>query len=491
MSKKDLHTSISELIPTLTPTEFSNIESNFDYFSFKYPDFVKEFSKEIEKIKSAGKWNEFLREIKFWKSVGVEPMNRRLLQLCLRYKSKVKEFIKIDNEIGAFTLPTRIDRLNKLSLLARELIFDIFPRIEDHINFKTEVKKEQTKILRGKIDWNTTILNSASRGEKFPLSFTCVIESQNFETPENLLAMACLLKLKSDVDYLLYSKDVQHYELNFRELYMLRNLKGQIDNMLTHTQLKQIIPKIIEYSSLSIHSKMIKNFEDKTSERIRLRIVKQKSYDDLLTWLEKFKGYNIRTLTKNFTNFPIGHEKSIDTMYELWIIFEIVTFLVEKKKVQFIKILERDNGNFAGFQLKLNDTIFNLSYQSTKTGWSGHESNPDFTIEIEGTNRIPIIMDPKNYSVDNTGDAGHKMLGYLLNLSQYGAEVGILFFPRALGKHGVENRILPYVKKTSEINGKSFTYITMIANPNDPDMMESNFDVIYEHLKTVTSINHS
>ncbi len=42
------------------------------------------------------------------------------------------------------------------------------------MNFKTEMESENLKVIRGKIDWNSTILQSVNRGEKFPLSFTCV-----------------------------------------------------------------------------------------------------------------------------------------------------------------------------------------------------------------------------------------------------------------------------------------------------------------------------
>lgn len=493
MSRNDIYTAVSGLIKNLTDSEFESIRNNFEFFAFKNPQLIQEFSGEFERIKDGKKWSAFLREIKFWNLVGVEQMNKRLLQLCLRYAPKGKEFFRFDNEIGSFTLPTRIDKLNKLSLLAKELVLDIFPRIEGHMNFITEMESEDLKVIRGKIDWNSTILKSASRGEKFPLFFTCVTDQTNFDTPENLLAMSCILKIKNDVEFLLYSKDDEKFNLNFKELYTLKTLKGQIDNLLSQTQLKQIIPKIIEYSSLSIHSKMIKSLEEKTSERIRLGIVRQKSYRDLLDWLEKFKGYNVRAITEKFTNFPIDHEKSIDTMYELWIIFEIVTFLVEKKNVQFLSVLERGEGKFAGFQLKMDGVIFNLNYQSKKTGWTGEASEPDFNIEIVGTEKekIPIVMDPKNWSSSQSGEAIHKMLGYLLNLSQFDAKVGILFFSHPIGRHIQGKVTLPCVPSTQNVNGKLLTFVTMIVNPNNLENLESNMNIVYEHLKTVTSTNHS
>jgi len=483
-SKRDVYTVVSDVLKELPESELEGIKS-CTYFCFKFPELEKEFEVDFQRFKLHEKiWKSFLREIRFWGEVGVEYMNKRLLQLSLRYISKEKNFFKIENEVGSFTLPSRIDRLNKISLLSKELIYDIFPRIESHINFKADIVSQESKTIKGKIDWNRTILNSINRGEKFPLQFTCITTETNFDTPENNLAIFCILKIQNDVDYLLMAKDVQNQEFNFKEINILKKLKQQIDNLVSHTNMKEIIPKLLEYKNLSVNSKFTHTLEDKTTERIRQGIITQKSYSDLVDWLSKYRGYNVRSLSNQLANFPIEHTKAIDFMYELWIIFEMVTYFVEKKDVKFVKALQKGE-TFEGFELELNGKKFNLNYQGEWVGWSGYKSEPDFTIQPAGTKSIPIVMDPKNWT-GQPGEAVHKMQGYLMNLSKFDARVGILFFSRPLGLHGSnEESPEPYILKTDVINDKELTFITMLVNPNSLDTMETNFDIVYQQLDKV------
>jgi len=488
MSNRDVYSVLAEIIEKCTDSEFESIK-NFEFFSFKYPELLEEFSSDFARIKGLGiKWNAFLREIKFWKEVGVEQMNRRLLQLCIRYIPQGQQFFKVENEIGSFTLPTRIDRLNKISLLAKDLLFDIFPRIESHVNFRAEIDVEETRAIKGTIDWNRTILNSINRGEKYPLQFSCITTQTKFDTQENFLAIFCLLKLQNDIDFLLFSESKPGEEFNFKEISLLKSLKNQVDNLVSHTKLQEIIPKIEQYKSLSPNSKFVRKLEDKTLERIRQGIVKQRSYVDLINWLKKFRGYNVRSLSQEFTNFPIEHEKSIDTMYELWIIFEMVTYL-EKQGIVFIQPLEK-NGNFAGFKLKLEDVVFNLNFQSRHSGWTEHISEPDFTIQIEDTGEMPIVMDPKNWSTSQTGEAIHKMLGYLMNLSQFNPQIGILFFSQAREKHLRDGETtLPFVEKTEQIHGKDVTFTTMFVNPNESESLEINLNKVFFYIQSLVLKN--
>ena len=184
-SQRDVYTAIAEIINDCSKHEFEALQVQ-KYFDIQHPQIIKEFASDISRIKKSGaKWGEFLREIHFWHTVGVEQMSRRLLQLSLRYMTKGQQFFNFNNEIGSFTIPTRIDRLNKISLLASELLFDIFPRIEGHLNVETGSEIEQAETVRGTINWNKTIRDSACRGQKFPLQFSCIVERTHFDTPEN------------------------------------------------------------------------------------------------------------------------------------------------------------------------------------------------------------------------------------------------------------------------------------------------------------------
>jgi len=482
-SNRDLQPILYKIIKDIDEDEFNSICASFEYFSWKYSDIIEKYPSEFSVFqKHRTTWKNQLREIKNWNELGVETMNKRLLQLCIRYLPKENDFFRIDSEIGSFTLPTRLDVLNKISLLARELVYDIFPRIENHINFKGEVKLEESRQVRGNINWSQTIVKSINRGEEYPLMFSCSINKIDFETPENILAVACLLKLKNAVNYLLNSNTTISF--SYAEINILKNLKYQIENLLYHTTLKDMISQTSNYASMSsIYSRFFQKLEENVSLRIKQGLIKQSSYIDLLEWFQKFRGYNVRALTEKFTNFPMDHKESIDTMYELWIIFEMVSYFIESKDVQLVQVLKKDS-KFLGFQLKHDDLVFNINYQYEKKGWTGTESNPDFTVQIPGTEKIPIVMDPKNWK-SNSGEAIHKMLGYLMNLNKFGASIGILFFSYAIGQHtqqGKEN-VRNIIEKPHEIHGKELMFTTMVANPNDLSDLPVIFDKVFDYIK--------
>ena len=478
--QRDIRTAIADIIEGCSKREFEALQER-EYFNFRHPQIAKEFASDIARItKSGAKWGEFLREIRFWNIVGVEHMSRRLLQLSLRYMTRGQQFFYFNNEIGSFTIPTRIDRLNKISLLANELLFDIFPRIEGHLNFETGSEIERAETIRGTINWNKTILDSAHHGQKFPLRFSCIVERTHFATPENSLALYAVLRLQYDLQSILFFKDNLNEDLNFKEIRMLKNLKNQVDSTVFHTKLREIIPKIEQYKIHNPRSRFVKKRGGITRERIRRGIVKQKSYADLVEWLHKYRGYNMRSLAQKFTNFPASHKKSFDTMYELWVIFEIMAYL-QKRGMQLVTTLYDDN-IFAGFKIRSNDVVFKLNYQRRYTGWRCN-SNPDFTIQIEDTDNIPIIMDPKNWAQAQSGEAIHKMLGYMMNLDQFDAHIGILFFSHPTEEHKTPQP-LPYVEKSHQIQGKNFILSSMYVNPTDI-YVEQGLEKVYQYILTV------
>ena len=461
---------------------------SWEYFDSQHPEIAEEFPSDVEKIRRSTKGLEgYLRKIYFWNDVGVEHMNRRLLQLSLRYRPKREQFFSFKEEIGPFTIPTRVDRLNKISLLAEELLLDIFPRIEGHLNFDTESESEQIRTIRGTVDWNRTILDSLRSGQKLPLQFSCIVTQERFDTPENSLALYSVLRLQYDLDFVLFGGDGHIESLSLKEIRMLRNLKNLVDGVVSHTKLWRLIPKIDQYKSYDPDSRFVRKEETRTHERIRRGIVKQKSYTDLIKWLRKYRGYNIRSLLEKFRNFPAEHEKSFDTMYELWIIFEIMAHL-EKKGMQFITTLESNTNAFAGFTIRYKDVVFNLNYQKDYTGWTDYDSRPDCTVQIEGTEDAPIIMDPKNWSSARAGDAVHKMLGYLTNLRGYNAHTGILFFSHAIGQHmDKDGQCRPYLEKRHESQGSKLTLLSFYISPKNIEYLQPNLEIVYEHVLGVCS----
>jgi len=483
MSDKEFRSEIIRVVKNTTnKEEFGRLCSSVHYFKSQFPEIAKKFEIEIEKISDHKKWAGFLREIRFSEDLGIPYMYKRTMQLCLRFTNKYDEFFRIDSEAGSFTLPTRLDKFLKIALIASDFTHKIFPSIENNINFKPESVIESTNTVRGTINWNSTILSSLQKGEEHPTQFTCLINQSNFETPENILALLCLLKLQTDLESLI----IKTIEIEYarKEARMIIDLKTRIDFLVSHTHMKYLISKYEKFRFLNLGSKIVRNYEDKTKFRIERGIVKQKAYSDLLKWLKKYRGYNIEVIQHDYAEFPIRHERSLDTMYELWIFFEMVNYFREQKNVKVLSILKNSQKGFAGFELEIERKLVKLNFQDERTGWTNELSIPDFTVEID--EEIPIIMDPKNYSSTQTGDAIHKMLGYMLNLGKFNTEIGILFFPYSIDRNKIDDKkYRPAAESTDFVFGKQLSFSTLILNPTKPDELRENLGIVFDHVYDV------
>jgi len=464
--------------------EFNRLASTLEYFKAKFPDITEKFSKEIAEISDHKTWSGYLREIRFWQKLGVPYMYKRTMQLSLRFTNKIDKLFKIESDIGSFTLPTRLDKFLKVALIAKEFVHEIFPNIENNINFKSEMLVENNHTIRGTIDWNSTILSSLQRGEDHPTQFTCLINQDNFETPENILALICLLKLHDDLETLVVKTSEIEYAK--KESRMILDLKMRVDFLISHTHMKNFITKYERYRYSNLHSKIITDYEIKTKENIQKGKIKQKAYSDLLEWLRKYRGYNMEGIEQRYSEFPIKHEHSLDTMYELWIYFEIVNYFKNQKDVKILSSLKHTDGGFAGFELEILNKKLKFKFQYDKLGWINEKSKPDFVIEIDG--EVPMIMDPKNYSTTQAGDAFHKMLGYMVNLGKFNPSVGILFFPYAINRNKIDEEgegYNPIEESTDTVFGRKLTFSTIILNPTKPEEMEQNLKNIYEHVYNI------
>jgi len=189
MPRSEFRTAVVEIVKSISKNEFDKLKDSPDYFAYIHPQITEKFVDDFNEVKGKKTWSNFLREIRFWEDLGIPYMYKRIMQLCLRFTKKHKEFFKINSEMGSFTLPTRLDKLLKIALVANEFVYDIIPRIENHINFKSDSVIESAETIRGTIDWNKTILSSLNKGQEHPTQFTCIINQTNFETEENILAL--------------------------------------------------------------------------------------------------------------------------------------------------------------------------------------------------------------------------------------------------------------------------------------------------------------
>lgn len=376
-----------------------------------------------QKADNAEKWKRLVRKIRNSKELGVKEMSATVILLSNRHLVR-DEYFKIEHENGTFTLPSKIDELNKILEMINEFLYDIFPSIDDNLNFRSSSHTEHRNIIRGKIDWNRTLTQPMNLGHKTPMMFTCLLNETNFETEENILSLSSLLRLQNDIEYLL--KTNYDDEIDVTETYKLKKYDQLIMRLLNQTNLKPIIPKAREFAEATMQSRKFTNLIEKTKERNYRGLVTEKAYEDLIMWVDKYRGLNIQSVDKNLTDFPWQEQESVDTMFELWILFEMVSYFEDKKNVKIVKQEKNGKGNFAGFRMSFHGINFTLLYEAEIIDNTFvQRSKPDFIIKIG--NRYPVVMDPKNWT-GNFGDARHKVLGYMKNLESYDTKTGIVFF---------------------------------------------------------------
>ncbi|WP_148680798.1 hypothetical protein [Candidatus Nitrososphaera gargensis] len=212
--------------------------------------------------------------------------------------------------------------------------------------------------------------------------------------------------------------------------------------------------------------------------RIKEGVIRKRAYKQLFEWTIKYRELNLRTVSANKTNFPIDRLQNLDTMFEVWILFEFLDFLRNKGAVIDSSSFRKDKG----FSIVFDGIEFRLFYEK-EGGYLGWASNafPDFTIEVNG--HLKVVMDAKNW-LQQKDEAVYKMLGYLDNLD---CELGVLFFSngKKLARSGI---IKPTTPLKNHLNQCLINVVTPFSNlPDNIEVkqrsLESLFDQIIEYIK--------
>jgi hypothetical protein len=454
---------------------FTSYVESCEYFILKNNEGSEKFQvkwKYYLKDDNAKDWKHLVRKIKNSNSLGVKEMFGTVILISNRYLVR-DEYFKIEHENGTFTLPNKIDKLNKILELIKEFLYKIFPSIDDNLNFRSSSHNEHRNIIRGKIDWNRTLMQPINLSHRTPMVFTCLLNETNFETEENILSLSSLMCLQNDIEYLL--KTNYDDEIDVTETDKLKKYDQIIMGLLNQTNLKPIIPKAREFADTTMESRKFINLIEKTKERNYRGLVTEKAYEDLIIWVNKYRDLNIQSVGKLLTDFPWQEQESVDTMFELWILFEMVSYFEDKKNVRIVKQEKNGKGNFAGFRMNFNGINFALLYeeQITKNTFE-QTSKPDFIIKIG--NRYPVVMDPKNWT-GNFGDARHKVLGYMKNLESYDTKTGIVFFSNKPG-------IIEEGKTSHVAQVDDSTLITFHQNVKNvsKEARHGHFDMIFDRI---------
>ena len=177
---------------------------NEAYIFQKYPlmaTLFNQFKKKDEK------WSQLVRETIVADVSSINYMYGRTIQLIRRIGKNPRLFFEIKTEIGTYTLPDRLSTFNKLLELYEDFFCNILPGLTRKFNIEVMSEERKSQGLKGKVQWNRTICDPFNSGLiDTPLLFTIVTPITKFDTPENILLVLSVLRMKHDAAFLLMSK---------------------------------------------------------------------------------------------------------------------------------------------------------------------------------------------------------------------------------------------------------------------------------------------
>ncbi len=457
-------------------------DEDFEYYLIDERSFFRDYAHLREgydeyKTKRPESWSAILREIRLWKDLDLRYMYSRIMELTQDYKGNF-DYFEILTDYGVYVVPDRITLLNKLLQLSRELLNEIYPTIEQSLNYESDTLSVDSPTIRGKIDWNTTLTNTINKSLKFPISFVSIVPTQEFETPENVLLLVSLFWIKNDSLRLM--RHYQPGELSKKELSKLNKIFTTTELALEHTMLKHIQDNVKYLSEIGQKHRKISELTNQVRERLNLGLINQLAYSELLTWIVKYLHFNTERFAKDLVNFRIERTQDVDTMYELWILFEIMRYLDSNFIMDFQPIVESKN-SFHGFEITLNGKKFKLKYQESYPGQIHAIQRPDYTLE-RTKNDVPIVLDAKNWRKEKT-DAKDKMIVYLVDLSPKNTKKGILFFPNNVRLE--ENKDTPFFEKSAKVGNHEMSLITCVLRPSSEQEVQNQNKIVFEKIAQI------
>ena len=387
------------------------------YIFQKYPYLKILFDQHKKNEKSSERWHQLVRETLFADIQSIRYMYDRTIQLIRRIGKNPKLFFKIKTEIGTYTMPDRLSDLNRLMGLFEEFFCNILPGLIKKLSIEILSEEHKEVNIRGKIQWNKTINDRLNSGLiQTPWTFNVIRPTTRFDTPENILLLLSAMRMKYDASFLLMSRFTD--PLTPFEINQLEKIAEGCNCCMNLPILKELIPETRKYLFLELDDARILSLELKVHSRTEEASPQNKLIRALIRWRRTYRELQLRVVSKQKTHFPLDHIENLDTMYELWILFEILNFFKEKKFTINILKFPRE------FEIEKSSKKFTFYYEKWYKGWSSVGAHPDFTVEIEG--KLIAVLDAKNWLIDDKKKAIYKMLGYINNLD---VSTGILFFP--------------------------------------------------------------
>jgi hypothetical protein len=378
------------------------------------------------------KWNTFAREVLFFNKESLQYIVNRIMHLYRKYgKSENGSYIEIRPHNKDNILFQRLLQLNKLFEFSKDLLDEIVPKLMRTIHFEISNSDLNSNYIAGKIDWQKTLCLVNKNSLESPLQFRIKKLHRDFLTPENIVMIVSLHSLIRDANMVInYDFPDSLTEI---ETSILNEIMEKCRWLLKRPIISDLVPLVNKYLELDLHDTQILSIELKFKDRV----IEKKIgiyYKQLYQWFLRYKYTDIKNISPTSNNFLISSRKDLDTMFELYILLEIVEFFCSNNNANFSLLVPNmtKNRRFEfGYNISNEEVNFNLfyemNYEKNINGWLLN-SKPDFSIETH--DRLIMVMDAKNWSNRSKDEARYKMLGYLNNLD---LTTCIVFFPSDKG----------------------------------------------------------
>lgn len=433
---------LAKIVKKNSDSEFNTFTNNPDIFFKQYPKFEKQWNEyciknRIPDKKQNRKWRDMLREMRQWKQQELDYMYMQIMSLARNFLGRKYPYFEVKSYSGNTTIPDKAVILNRLMILYGELLNEIYPSIIRLLSYSIKDIEIETSNPRGTILFQKTITNAIKNSGGIPITFTCSIPDRTFDTPENRLLLIAIKSIHNDALQVYHYQKMASTDMeDKRKVWEIINVTNSI---LDSTPLHEIKKKTTELHLSRIPKDKLKKRLDDVEKELEKRRVRQAEYTKLVQWTRKYTDFNANRYD-DALNFTLENTEDIDTMFELWGLFQFVNYIKfnfpDVKIEPFGKMSKsKKRLKLKGFKItRSGQKLFNIAYENSFQSpvaygkESGGTLVPDYSIEYNENNR-PIILDAKNWKGSNRNDALHKMKSYVFGFqAKYRSEIGILFF---------------------------------------------------------------
>lgn len=289
---------------------------------------------------------------------------------------------------------------------------EILPQLMRNLSHSTSKEKIISKgVIRGKIDWNKTFKIRYSQGYNDLSLFACNLPSKSYDLCENQLLKFLLKKIVylfentlNFIDIKVNEIDNWHEEVKLKYFMVKKTLKNVYFNEITDVNL--------------IKSKTLRKAFMHRNHFYKKLVNLYKLYEDLFI-------SNDLSVLKSIVETQLLKPANDDTLYELYIFFN----LVDSLKVKKLGLLMPNNdytvlGYYDNCEIKIYYQEVpkdDFSYSKYKEIFKNYDINvslrrPDILIEFNGSYRIVEVKRTSNQNYIR--DSVYKVLGYLNDFKQ-------------------------------------------------------------------------